>query len=86
MNSLTIDTVALHIAQPKAEMLRYNIIRTGYVLNLYETDISFKPNGRRCKGKALGRKGVMALKIFVRTKNIDHITVMSVVSVSGFAF
>lgn len=84
ITALTIDTVAIHIERLKAAMSGYNIKRPGKVLNLDETGISFKPNGRRCKRKDR-EEMTIDTEDYCRTKNMDHLTVMSVMSVSGFA-
>lgn len=79
VKALTMETVSMHIAQVNSVMTRYGIIRAIKLMNLDETGVSFRENGRGAHRKALGRKGKRLLKAIVGTRNIDHVPVISVV-------
>lgn len=66
-------------------MDRYGIRKASQMINLDETSISFRANGRRIKRNALGKKHKL-YKTIVRSWNSYHITVMSVATAACHTF
>lgn len=84
--ALTPEAVADHIARLKATCKPYVIHALQQIVNLDESGLSFKPRVRIAHRKTLSLRKGRALTTYVQTRNIDHVTLMGVVTYSGHAF
>lgn len=84
---MTTEAVDEHICRLNAIIERYDIRHARQILNLDQCCVFFRATGRRAKRKMLMKKNTAKLcKTIVKTKNIDHVAIISVLSASGFEY
>lgn len=84
--AVTADNLCEHLQRVQAVFDRFNIKDPRHVFNLDESGASFHQITGRSLRKGVCMKGQKVQRIAVRTKgNLDHVTIMSVVSAAGVA-